>query len=112
MPEQQKLHLLQPSPNHQLPNQPFPKVFLKQELAELKPGAVILALGSVAHSATLRALGLKLKDYPFGHGMEYSLDGGRWLLDSYHCSRYNTQTRRLTEAMFAQVFTRVKALIG
>jgi uracil-DNA glycosylase len=59
----------------------------------------------------LRALGLKLKDYPFGHNTLYDLPDGHYLLSSYHCSRYNTQTRRLTEPMFRKVFKRARALI-
>ena len=85
--------------------------FLQAELASLQPGAVVLALGSIAHGAVLRALGLKLKDYPFGHNTLYELPDGHYLLSSYHCSRYNTQTRRLTEPMFRKVFKRARALI-
>jgi len=77
--------------------------FLARELASLPPRAVILALGGVAHSAVLRALSLKLKDFPFGHATHYTLPDGRQFLSSYHCSRYNTQTRRLTRDMFRDV---------
>ena len=52
------------------------------------------------------ALGLRRADYPFGHGREHALEATRWLIDSYHCSRYNTATRRLTAAMFQQVVGR------
>ncbi len=86
--------------------------FLAAELDELKPGTVVLALGSIAHGAVLRARGLKLGVHPFGHNRHYALPGGLWLLDSYHCSRYNTQTKRLTEAMFRNVFARARELIG
>ena len=86
--------------------------FLKQELAELKPGTVVMALGSIAHGAVLRALGLKVGQYKFGHAAEYALPKGLWLLDSYHCSRYNTQTKRLTDEMFQDVFARAKELMG
>ncbi len=85
--------------------------YLMEELAALKAGAVILALGTVAHQAVLRALGLRLKDYPFGHGREHPLAEGRLLVDSYHCSRYNTQTRRLTEAMFHDLFASIRRRI-
>ncbi len=78
--------------------------FLAAELAELPAHASILALGLIAHQAVLRALGLKLKDYPFAHASDYRLPDGRRLVSSYHCSRYNTQTRRLTPEMFAAVF--------
>ncbi len=83
--------------------------FLAAELAELPASASILALGLIAHQAVLRALGLKLKDYPFAHASDYRLPNGRRLVSSYHCSRYNTQTRRLTPEMFAAVFTRIQA---
>jgi uracil-DNA glycosylase family 4 len=86
--------------------------FLAEELRSLPADAVVFALGGVAHGAVLRALGLKLKDHPFGHGNEYPLERGGTLLDSYHCSRYNTQTRRLTTEMFQQVVGRARALLG
>ena len=77
--------------------------YLKAELGNLAPEAVILALGRVAHGAVLQALDLKGRDYPFGHGRAHPLPDGRRLLDSYHCSRYNTQTGRLTAVMFQEV---------
>ncbi len=83
--------------------------FLAAELAGLPTNASILALGQIAHQAVLRAYGLKLKDYPFGHASDYRLPDGRRLVSSYHCSRYNTQTRRLTPEMFAAVFTKIQA---
>jgi uracil-DNA glycosylase family 4 len=85
--------------------------FLAEELRSLPADAVVFALGGVAHGAVLRALGLKLKDHPFGHGNEYPLERGATLLDSYHCSRYNTKTRRLTTEMFQQVVGRARALL-
>lgn len=78
--------------------------FLAAELAALPTRASILALGQIAHQAVLRALGCKLKDYPFAHASDYRLPDGRRLVSSYHCSRYNTQTRRLTPEMFEAVF--------
>lgn len=86
--------------------------YLAAELARLPEGAVVLALGTIAHRAVVKALGLRQKDYAFGHGAEHPLPGGRLLLDSYHCSRYNTQTRRLTEDMFAAVVRRARAVLG
>ncbi len=77
--------------------------YLRAELADLGREAVVLALGRLAHGAVLTALGLKQKEHPFAHGARYVLPGGRLLLDSYHCSRYNTQTRRLTTPMFQAV---------
>lgn len=81
---------------------------LKSELQSLEPGTAILALGNVAHAAVLMAQGLKAKAYPFSHGGEHVLPSGLRLYDSYHCSRYNTQTRRLTPEMFHSVFARIK----
>jgi len=84
--------------------------FLAAELADLADDAVVLALGGVAHKAVVAALGLRQKDFPFGHGAEHRA-GRLQLIDSYHCSRYNTQTRRLTEAMFDRVFARARILL-
>lgn len=86
--------------------------YLKGELAELVSVKCILALGTVAHDAVLMALGLKRSSARFGHGSEHALPGGRRMIDSYHCSRYNTQTRRLTAEMFRKVLGRAKALAG
>ena len=76
--------------------------FLGAELAASPEARVILALGTVAHAAVLRATGLKSGAHAFAHGAVHRL-GDRMLLDSYHCSRYNTQTRRLTREMFEDV---------
>lgn len=84
--------------------------FLQHELANLQGLRVIVALGRIAHDAVLQALQLKARSAVFGHAAEHSLPGGLTLLDSYHCSRYNTQTRRLTPAMFQQVFNRARQL--
>ena len=77
--------------------------YLRAEIAALPQSAALFALGNVSHQAILRALDLKLKDYPFKHGACYELPEGQVLFDSYHCSRYNTNTRRLTPAMFDTV---------
>ncbi len=77
--------------------------YLAAELARQPPGGVIMALGRIAHEAVLRALGQPLAPYRFAHGARHVL-AGRTLWDSYHCSRYNTQTRRLSEASFRAVF--------
>ena len=81
--------------------------YLRSEIGALRRGALILTLGKIAHDAVLRALDLKLKPYPFRHGACYPLAHGRWLVDSYHCSRYNTQTRRLSAEMFADIFKKI-----
>ena len=70
----------------------------------------MIALGKIAHDAAVRSFGGRLAAYPFGHGRDHMLPDGRHLIDSYHCSRYNTNTRRLTPAMFADVFARALAL--
>ena len=85
--------------------------FLKNELDGLPKNSVILALGSIAHKAVIKASGLKQKDFKFAHGAVHKLPEYT-LLDSYHCSRYNTQTRRLTADMFKDVFLQAKDLLG
>ncbi len=83
--------------------------YLQAELQALPAGASILALGAVAHAAVLMAFGLPAKAHKFGHGAVHDLASGQRLYDSYHCSRYNTNTRRLTTAMFQAVFAQIKA---
>jgi uracil-DNA glycosylase len=84
--------------------------YLSAELAQSPDAHVILALGAIAHDAVLRACGLRGGGYRFAHAAEHALTGGRVLVDSYHCSRYNTQTRRLTPSMFEAVVARAAAL--
>jgi uracil-DNA glycosylase family 4 len=84
--------------------------FLAARIAALPSVRAILALGSIAHESVLRAHALKPSAAKFGHGAEAALPGGRTLVSSYHCSRYNTQTRRLTAEMFESVMARAKAL--
>lgn len=86
--------------------------YLQAELNAARQGSVFLALGRIAHDAVLLALGLKPKLHVFRHGAEHRLDGGHVLLDSYHCSRYNTQTRRLTTPMFENVVERARELVA
>ena len=85
--------------------------FLRAELDQSPRVRVILALGVVAHSAVLRAGGVRSIAHRFAHAAEHDLGGARVLLDSYHCSRYNTQTRRLTTAMFESVVGRARDLL-
>ena len=89
--------------------------FLVSRIANLPKLKVLLCLGKISHDSTVRALGLKLKDHKFGHGSEYQVTDadGRTLtlLSSYHCSRYNTNTRRLTPEMFENVFEIAKKRI-
>jgi uracil-DNA glycosylase family 4 len=97
-------------------NKPLPdeirrcNAYLRAELQQLRSARVILALGRIAHEAVLMALDLKRATFPFAHAAEHTLEGARWLLDSYHCSRYNTQTRRLTPPMFKAVLGRAREL--
>jgi uracil-DNA glycosylase family 4 len=84
--------------------------FLADELSRLKQGAVILALGNIAHRSVIKAFGEKQSAFPFGHGKKHVVSGYR-LVDSYHCSRYNTQTRRLTTSMFRNVFRNIRQMI-
>ncbi len=79
--------------------------YLNDEIKNLPASCKILALGKLAHDAIQRAYGLKLSSLKFAHGAQHELPDGRTLIDSYHCSRYNTQTRRLTETMFKNVIT-------
>lgn len=79
--------------------------YLNEEINNLPETCSLLALGKLAHDAVLRAYGLKLNALEFGHAADHLLPDGRRLIDSYHCSRYNTQTKRLTAAMFSDVVT-------
>ena len=84
--------------------------YLNAEVNDMSTTGVIVALGRLAHNAILKALSLKLSETPFGHGSEYHLSDGKKLISSYHCSRYNTQTRRLTKVMFYEVLKRAALL--
>jgi uracil-DNA glycosylase family 4 len=83
--------------------------YLAADLAALPAGGAILALGRIAHEATLDALGLRRSGLPFAHGARHDLGRDRALFDSYHCSRYNTNTGRLTPDMFRAVFEDIDA---
>ena len=83
--------------------------FLADEIATLRRLKVVLALGTLAHGAVLAALGEKQSAWKFGHRQFHGLPGGLILADSYHCSRYNTNTGRLTEAMFHSAFEGIQA---
>jgi uracil-DNA glycosylase len=102
-------------------NKPLPSeikqcnFFLKSQLQELPHLQVILALGAIAHSSILSALELApLKNWPFKHGAIYEINQNNrklWLVNSYHCSKYNTSTKRLTEPMFYQVIEKCRNLL-
>ena len=85
--------------------------YLASELQQLGSQAIILALGKIAHDAILRAYELKLSAMKFAHGARHRLPDDSLLIDSYHCSRYNTQTGRLTEAMFHDIFRTIRTLV-
>jgi uracil-DNA glycosylase family 4 len=84
--------------------------YLATEFALLPRPRVILALGAIAHRAALRALGAKPGSYRFAHGAVHRVPDAPIVVDSYHCSRYNTQTRRLTARMFADVLATARSL--
>jgi len=94
-------------------NKPLPvefnacRPFLVSEIAAMKNLRALLALGRGAHEQILRALGLKLSGFPFAHNALHELPNGLLLADSYHCSRYNTNTGRLTTPMFEAVFEKL-----
>ena len=85
-------------------------VFLENELTSMPPGSILLALGGIAHRAIVKALGGRQADYKFAHAALHEI-AGMHLLDSYHCSRYNTNTRRLTTDMFEAVFAKAQELL-
>jgi uracil-DNA glycosylase family 4 len=86
--------------------------YLRAEIDGLPAPAVILALGKLAHDAVLRVLELRLSAYPFGHAAMHAVTDDLYLIDSYHCSRYNTQTKRLTPKMFGDVFQLATGILG
>jgi uracil-DNA glycosylase family 4 len=95
-------------------NKPTPKEvttclnFLRNEIAAMANLRVILSLGLTSHQAVLKALGEKQKDFPFTHGTQHRLRKGLLLADSYHTSRYNIQTGRLSQGMFDAVLGEIK----
>ena len=88
--------------------------YLAADIATLPRGAALLALGRIAHDAALRALGRKPREFPFAHCARHVIDAdvGIALFDSYHCSRYNTNTGRLTRTMFREVFDAIAAHVA
>ena len=86
--------------------------FLAEEISDLPPGGVLLTLGGIAHQMVIRALGLREAAYPFGHGMQYQLEHNRHLFVSYHPSRYNINTGRLTPENFARVVRGVREILS
>jgi uracil-DNA glycosylase len=98
-------------------NKPLPeeiatcsRAFFRPALAALPRARILIALGQIAHGAAVRAVGGRLSAFRFGHLAEHRLPDGRVLIDSYHCSRYNQNTGRLTQQMFEAVFARALEL--
>ena len=95
-------------------NKPLPveirtcRTFLLATIEAMARLRAIVALGRIAHESVVATLGMRQKALPFGHGAIHALDAGLTLHDSYHCSRYNTNTGVLTEAMFRDVFAGVR----
>ncbi len=85
--------------------------FLTQEIAAMPNLKIILSLGLISHNSVLKALGHKQSAHKFGHEALHDL-GEFTLIDSYHCSRYNTNTRRLTTGMFENVFAKIKEYLN
>ena len=86
--------------------------FLEGQAAVLPNARVFVALGQIAHQSAVKAMGGRLPKTPFGHLHEHRMPDGRILIDSYHCSRYNQNTNRLTAEMFEAVFARALELRG
>jgi len=86
--------------------------FLAAEIAALLRLRAILALGAIAHHSVLVALGARRVAYPFAHGSMHTLPDGKLLADSYHCSRLNTNTGKLTVAMFEDIFAKLLRRLG
>jgi uracil-DNA glycosylase family 4 len=85
--------------------------FLANEIALMPAGSLLIALGGIAHRAIIKSVGLRQADYKFGHAAEHDIEGRFTILDSYHCSRYNTNTGRLTTEMFRAVFSRARDIL-
>ncbi len=81
--------------------------YLRAELNQMTNLKWIVCLGTIAHESVLKAYGLKKKDYPFAHNVAYTLPDNKVLIASYHCSKYNTSTKRLTPESFEEVFKRL-----
>lgn len=86
--------------------------FLRATVEQTTSVQCVVALGGIAHNSFLKLFDVKKKDLPFGHGNEHQLPNETTLIDSYHCSRYNTNTGRLTEQMFEDIFARVREIVG
>lgn len=88
------------------------RLFLSETISEMPRLNAILALGRIAHDSVLTVFAARKALYPFGHGRVHALSESVRLHDSYHCSRYNTNTGVLTEAMFRKVFDSLREQLG
>jgi uracil-DNA glycosylase family 4 len=86
--------------------------FLAQRIAAMPRLAAIVVLGRISHDSTLTALGARKAAFPFAHGATHAVKPGLTLFDSFHCSRYNTNTGKLTPEMFRSVFAAARGLLG
>jgi uracil-DNA glycosylase len=86
--------------------------YLKYELKVRIHHKIIISLGTISHRAVLSALELRPKDFMFAHGATHKIESNITMIDSYHCSRYNTQTKRLTQKMFEDIFKQARMLIN
>ncbi len=86
--------------------------YLQAEISELPAGGVLLTLGGIAHRAVTRALGLRSAEYPFANRPCYDLHNERKLFSSYHPSRYNLNTGRITAESFAAVFAGIREVLS
>lgn len=99
-------------------NKPIPQEmntcrnFLEHEIGSMKNLKVVLSLGLISHNAVVKTFGEKISAHKFAHGAVHDMGGGVALIDSYHCSRYNTNTGRLTEKMFEDVFKTIAEKIS
>ena len=86
--------------------------WLEEEYRLLPHVQLFLAIGKVGHDAILKILRHRLSEYPFKHGAEHNVGGGNILLDTYHCSRQNTNTGRLTWEMWIHIFRKARQIIS
>lgn len=86
--------------------------YLRDEIDQMQSGSVLLALGAIAHRSVLKAVGIPQSRMGFYHLAEYPLENDLRLIDSYHCSRYNINTGRLSQTMFESVFARIQQVLS
>ena len=84
------------------------EIFLQTTIKEHKHLKLIIALGLISHKSIVSSFGFKQKDFKFGHKNKHKINQSITLIDGYHCSRYNTNTKRLTQSMFDEIFTETK----